>query len=322
MSASAPIDRNLAMELVRVTEAAALAAARHLGGGDEQAVDQAAAGAMEAYLTRMPIAGTLVIGDGPADMDGFLRDGQQVGTGNGSPADIGLQPVEGAAIVARGGENAIAVAAASETGGMLDLPPLYMEKIAAGPAAAQAEIDLDLPVADNLQRIAQARAMDVGDLVVCILDRPRHAKLIGEARQAGARVRLIRDGDVSAVVATTEPDSGIDVYLGVGGAREGVLSAAALRCVGGIMQGRLVIRSRDDEQLTRQAGIDDPGRKYSVTDMIGGDVMFAATGITDGTLLDGVRRTAVGAVTHSLSMRSLSGTVRYVEARHDFSRKP
>lgn len=316
------VDRNLALEMVRVTEAAALAASRFLGSGDEQAVDRAAAMAMENCLGQLPVNGRLVIGEGPAQTAEQLGDGTLVGDPEDLTVDIGLHPVEGATIVARGGENAIAVAAVCESGSMLDLPPLYMEKIATGPAAANIALDLDRPVAENLALIAQARDMETGDLVVCILDRPRHGRLIGDVRAAGARVRLIRDGDVSAVVATTEAESGIDVYMGMGGAREGVLAAAALRCTGGAMLGRLVCRNRDEEDLARQSGIDDLGRIYGIDDMVGQDIMFAATGITDGTLLDGVRHTARGATTHSLSMRSRSGTLRYVRARHDFSRKP
>lgn len=315
------IDRNLALEMVRVTEAAALAASGFLGGGDEQAVDRAAAEAMETYLSLLPFSGRLVIGDGSSIAGERLASGSMVGNQDVQTVDIGLHPVEGAGIVARGGENAISVAAVCETGGMLDLPPLYMEKIAAGPAAREAGLDLDRPVAENLNLIATARDMDIRDLVVCILDRPRHGRLVGEVREAGARVRLIRDGDVSAVVATTEEDSGINVYMGMGGAREGVLAAAALRCTGGVMLGRLVCRNRDEETLARQWGIEDLKRVYGIDDMVGQDIMFAATGITDGTLLDGVRRTPHGATTHSLSMRSRSGTLRDVRARHDFSRK-
>jgi fructose-1,6-bisphosphatase II / sedoheptulose-1,7-bisphosphatase len=317
---TAAIDRNLALEAVRVTEAAALAASRLMGRGDEKAADEAAARAMHNALRSLAIDGTVRIGEGAKDEAGKLYVGEKVGTGLGPKVDVALRPLEGISIIARGGHNALSVIAMAEDGGFLAVPGIYMDKIAVGGGLPDGIVDLDQEPAKNLKALAKARGVAVGDLVVCILDRPRHAQLIAKVREAGARIRLILDGDVSGAVATTRPDSGVDIYMGIGGAPQGVLAAAALACAGGQMQGRLVFRSDADRAAARAAGIDEPERKYTVADMASGNVTFAATGVTGGPLLQGVRRSNHGLVTHSLVMRSKTGTLRYVEAHHDFSR--
>ncbi len=314
------IDRNLALELVRVTEAAALAASRLMGRGDEKAADQAAVDAMRRAFDTVAIDGTVVIGEGERDEAPMLYIGEKVGCG-GMKADIALDPLEGTTITAKGGNNALAVVALAEAGNFLNAPDVYMDKIAVGGGLPEGIVDLDASPAENLREVAKAKGMAVSDLVVCILDRPRHAELIRAVREAGARIMLISDGDVSGVIATSQPDSGIDVYMGSGGAPEGVLAAAALRCIGGQIQGRLLFRTEEEKQRARKLGITDLNRKYSTEDMARGDVMFAATGVTNGAMLRGVRRFGGGAITHSLVMRSKSGTVRYIEAHHNFTRK-
>ncbi|MFQ5776009.1 MAG: fructose-bisphosphatase class II family protein, partial [Kiloniellaceae bacterium] len=246
--------------------------------------------------------------------------GEKVGSG-GPPIDIALDPLEGTTITAKGGHNALAVIAMAEQGGCLNAPDTYMNKIAVGGGLPDDVVDLDEDPAVNLKNLAKAREVDVSDLVVCILDRPRHNELIAKVREAGARIMLIGDGDVSGVIATSRPDSGVDIYMGVGGAPEGVLAAAALRCIGGQFQGRLVFRNDDERARARRCGITDFDRKYTLHELAGGDVMFAATGVTDGTMLRGVRRYHGGATTHSMVMRSKSGTVRIVEAHHNFKLK-
>jgi fructose-1,6-bisphosphatase II / sedoheptulose-1,7-bisphosphatase len=310
------LERNLALETVRVTEAAALSAARLMGRGDEKAADQAAVDAMRKALNSLNIAGTVVIGEGERDEAPMLYIGETVGSGEGPKVDIALDPLEGTTITAKGGANALAVIAMAEAGNFLNAPDVYMDKIAVGPGLPTGVVDLDGAPGDNLKNLAQAKKCAVADLLVCILDRPRHADLIAKVRASGARIMLISDGDVSGVIATAQPDSGVDIYMGSGGAPEGVLAAAALRCIGGQMQGRLLFRNDDEKGRARKLGITDLNKKYSMLDMAKGNVMFAATGVTNGAMLKGVRRVPGGAVTHSLVMRSKSGTVRYVEAHH------
>ncbi len=321
MAGNSKMDRNLALEAVRVTEAAALSASRLMGRGDEKAADQAAVDAMRQALNSLAIEGTVVIGEGERDEAPMLFIGEKVGTGQGPKIDIALDPLEGTTITAKGGANALAVLAMADDGGFLNAPDVYMEKIAVGGGLPDGVVDIDTSPAENLRNLAKAKKADIADLVVCILDRPRHAELIGAVREAGARIMLIGDGDVSGVIATSDPETGIDIYMGSGGAPEGVLAAAALRCIGGQMQGRLLFRNDDERGRARRLGITDLDRKYDLLDMAHGDVMFAATGVTNGSMLKGVRRFPGGAFTHSVVMRSKTGTVRRVEADHDFTRK-
>jgi fructose-1,6-bisphosphatase II / sedoheptulose-1,7-bisphosphatase len=321
MAEQSGMDRNLALEAVRVTEAAALSASRLMGRGDEKAADQAAVDAMRKALNSLSIEGTVVIGEGERDEAPMLYIGEEVGLGNGPKIDIALDPLEGTTITAKGGQNALAVIAMAEEGGFLNAPDVYMDKIAIGGGLPSDLVDLDQTPADNLKALAKAKKVDVEDVVACILDRPRHADLIGAVRSSGARIQLISDGDVSGVIATTLPESGVDIYIGSGGAPEGVLAAAALRSIGGQMQGRLLFRNDDERARATKWGIEDFDRKYNLLDLASGDVMFAATGVTDGSMLRGVRRFSGGAMTHSIVMRSRTGTVRMIEAKHDFTRK-
>ena len=320
MPVSSIMARNLALEAVRVTEAAALAASRLMGRGDEKAADQAAVDAMRRWLNNLAIDGTVVIGEGERDQAPMLFIGEKVGAG-GPKIDIALDPLEGTTITAKGGPNALAVIAMAEEGSFLHAPDVYMDKIAVGGGLPAGLVDLDAEPAENLKNLAKALGVEVGDIVACILDRPRHAELIAKVRAAGARIALISDGDVSGVIATARPGSGVDIYLGSGGAPEGVLAAAALRSIGGQMQARLLFRNDDERGRARRAGITDLNRKYELLDLAKGDVMFAATGVTDGSMLRGVRRFRNGAVTHSMVMRSKTGTVRVMEAHHNFERK-
>ncbi len=314
------MDRNLALEAVRVTEAAALAASRFMGRGDERAADEAAVNAMREALASLSIDGTVRIGEGERDEAPMLYIGEKVGAG-GPPIDIAVDPLEGTTITAKGGQNALAVLAMGQEGSFLNAPDTYMDKIAVGADLPEGVVDLDETPEVNLANLAEAKQMEVSDLVVCILDRPRHAELISRIREAGARIVLIGDGDVSGVIATSRRDSGVNMYWGVGGAPEGVRAAAALRCIGGQFQGRLVFRNDDERERALSCGITDFDRKYDLHELAGGDVMFAATGVTDGNMLKGVRRFAGGASTHSVVMRSKTGTVRVVDATHNFSRK-
>ena len=314
------MDRNLALEAVRVTEAAALAASKLMGRGDEKMADQAAVDAMRTTLNSLAIEGTVVIGEGERDEAPMLYIGEKVGSG-GPKIDIALDPLEGTTITAKGLPNSLAVMAMAEHGGFLNAPDVYMDKIAVGGGLPEGIVDLDKSVAQNLNDLAKAKKLDVNDLVVCILDRPRHSELIARVREAGARIMLIGDGDVSGVIATSTGDSGIDIYMGSGGAPEGVLAAAALRAIGGQIQGRLLFRNDDEKARAKKWGITDLNRKYSMTDMAKGDVMFAATGVTSGSMLKGVRRFHDGAETHSIVMRSKTGTVRWVSARHNYTVK-
>ena len=315
------MDRNLALEVVRVTEAAALAASKLMGRGDEKMADQAAVDAMRTTLNSLAIEGTIVIGEGERDEAPMLYIGETVGLGRGPKIDIALDPLEGTTITAKGLPNALTVIAMADHGGFLNAPDVYMDKIAVGGGLPDGIVDLDKTPAQNLKDLAKAKKVELSDLVVCILDRPRHAELIAKVREAGARIVLIGDGDVSGVIATSTGDSGIDVYMGSGGAPEGVLAAAALRCIGGQFQGRLLFRNDDEKGRARRLGITDLNRKYSMMDLAKGDVMFAATGVTNGSMLKGVRRFQNGAETHSIVMRSKTGTVRWISAHHNFSIK-
>lgn len=322
MSDTSIADRNLAMEAVRVTEAAALAGSRFMGRGDERVADEAALDAMHAALASLAIEGTVRIGEGLEGEVAKLYVGEKVGSGAGLKMDVAAMALEGPTIIAKGEPNGLSVIALTEQDGFLDVPAIYMDKIAIGAGLPADLVDLDETPDKNLRALAKAKGAEVGDMVACILDRPRHADLIAKTREAGARIMLIRDGDVSGVIATTWPEAGVDIYLGIGGAPQGVLAAAALNCVGGQMQGRLVVRGNEDKALCARHGIAETDRKYGVADMAAGAATFAATGVTGGHLLAGVRGHREGAVTHSVVMRSKSGTVRYIEAHHDFTRRP
>jgi fructose-1,6-bisphosphatase II len=317
------MDRNLALEVVRVTEAAALASARLMGRGDRNGADQAAVEAMRKAFNDIAIDGEVVIGEGERDEAPMLYIGEKVGRcRDGDVAiEIAVDPLEGTNLCATGGPNAISVIAMGEKGKLLHAPDTYMEKIAVGPGAKGA-IDLRRPPAENLRRVADALGKYVEDLTVVILDRPRHERLVHEVREAGARIKLIGDGDVAGALNTCFPDSGVDVLMGIGGAPEGVISAAAMRCVGGELQGRLAFRSDEERARARKYGMKDLDKIMTAEELAGGSVMFAATGVTDGDFLKGVRFTGEGARTHSVVMRSKTGTVRYIETVHHFTRSP
>jgi len=314
------VDRNLALEAVRVTEAAALSCARLAGRGDETAADQAAVDAMRRAFNALSIDGTIVIGEGERDEAPMLYIGEKVGAG-GPQVDIALDPLEGTTICANGAPNALAVIAMAEHGNFLHSPDTYMDKIAVGPAG-KGIVDLDKTPTQNLNALAEAKQCKVEDLTVIILYRPRHEALIKEVREAGARIRLIGDGDVSAAIATTKPETGIDLLMGIGGAPEGVLAAAALRCVGGDMQGRLKPRNDGEIERAKKMGIKDINKKFSIEELAAGDVMFAATGVTDGDYLQGVHFFPGGATTQSVVMRSSTRTIRIINATHYFEHKP
>ena len=318
------MDRNLALEFVRITEAAALASARFMGRGDEKAADQAAVDAMRRAFDSVSIDGTVVIGEGERDEAPMLYIGEKVGRkSSDNPAiDIALDPLEGTTICAKGGVGAISVIAVAESGNFLHAPDVYMDKIACGPKARGA-IRIDQTVEQNVQAVAKSLQKDISELTVVILDRPRHEDLIQKVRKMGARIRLIGDGDVSAGIATSWEDSGIDLLLGTGGAPEGVITAAALKCLGGDFQGRLVFRNEDEKMRARKMGIEDFSRCYNLEDLARGSVMFCATGITDGPMLRGVRiMSGHKAMTHSMVMRSKTGTIRRIEAEHNLNLKP
>src|SRR6478735_13657 len=314
------MDRNLALEFVRVTEAAALSAARWVGRGDENAADHAAVESMRRAFEPMQIDATIVIGEGERDEAPMLYIGEKVGKG-GPKIDIACDPLEGTSITAKGGSEALAVIAAAEHGNFLHAPDTYMKKLAVGPAA-RGVIDINETPTWNLQRIAKAMDKKIEDLTVIILDRPRHQELIGEVRQAGACIRLIGDGDVSAAIATADAGTGVDVLMGVGGAPEGVIAAAALRCLGGEIQGVLQFRKDSEKTRAQAMGITDFNRVYGIEDLAKGNVMFIATGVTNGSYLRGVRYTPYGATTHSIVMRSQTGTIREIVSRHHFATKP
>jgi len=314
---STGLDRILTLELVRVSERAAVAAARLRGRGDEKAADQVAVDAMRSELNHLAIKGTVVIGEGERDEAPMLYIGEEVGTGDGPEVDIALDPLEGTTIAAKNLPNSLAVIAIAEKGTLLNAPDVYMDKIAIGPGYPDGVISLDRSPAENVARVAKAKGVDITEITACILDRPRHQKLIDEVRATGAAIRLIGDGDVAAVIHTTDPqETGIDIYMGTGGAPEGVLAAAALRCTGGQMQGRLILDTPEKVERARKMGVKDPNAIYRVHDMASGDVLFAATGVTDGNMLSGVRFTKTFIETHTIVMRSSSRTVREIIAKH------
>lgn len=316
----AVMDRNMAIEAVRVTEAGAIAAAKWVGRGVEKEADAAAVDAMRTALNRLNIDGTVVIGEGERDEAPMLYIGEKVGAG-GPKIDIALDPLEGTTLTAKANANAMAVLALAPDGDFLNAPDVYMEKIAIGGGYEDGLIDIAASPQENLARLAKAKDVDVSALTVCILDRPRHEELIAAVRGAGARIFLITDGDIFGVMETSDPDSRVDMYLGSGGAPEGVLAAAALQSIGGQMQGKLLFRNDVEIGRARNLGIEDLDRVYHLDDLASGDVIFAATGVTDGAMLDGVHRTAGVAKTHSIVMRSITGTVREVITKHNFDRK-
>jgi fructose-1,6-bisphosphatase II / sedoheptulose-1,7-bisphosphatase len=316
VSASHNLDRVLVLEMVRVTEAAAIAASTMIGRGDEKAADAAAVEAMRAALNTLDIDGTVVIGEGERDEAPMLYIGEKVGTGQGASIDIALDPLEGTTITAKAGPNALAVLAIAEKGCLLNAPDVYMDKLAVGPGYPEGVIDLDRSPAENVRAVAAAKSVQPNEIIACVLDRPRHEKIIAELRSVGCGIMLIPDGDVAGVIATTNPDTTIDIYMGSGGAPEGVLAAAALRCVGGQFKGRLLFRNDDERARARKWGIDDLDRVYDLNDLAKGDCIFAATGVTDGSLLEGVKRRKGCMTTESVVMRASSGTVRWVKGEH------
>jgi fructose-1,6-bisphosphatase II / sedoheptulose-1,7-bisphosphatase len=309
------LDRAFALEAVRVTEAAAIAAAKQIGRGDEHEADQAAVAAMRIAFNSLPIDGTVRIGEGERDEAPMLYIGEKVGSG-GLAVDIALDPLEGTTLTAKALPNALAVMAMAEPGTLLNAPDTYMDKIAVGPGYAEGVIDLDAEPGENIRRLAKAKGVPASEITALVLDRPRHAGIIESVRKAGAAVRLITDGDVAGVIATTDPQTGVDIYLGQGGAPEGVLAAAALRCVGGQMQTRLVFRNNDERERAAKFGITDFNRKYGLTDLVSGDAIFAATGVTDGSMLAGVHIAGDFITTESIVMRSATHTVRWVKGKH------
>lgn len=310
------LERVLVLEVARVTEAAAIAAARLRGRGNEKAADKAAVDAMRRELALLNIQGTVVIGEGEMDEAPMLFIGETVGSGEGPEVDIAVDPLEGTTICAKSMPNALAVLAISEKGGLLNAPDMYMDKIAVGPGYPPGIVDLDKSPADNIRDLAKAKGVPVGEITACILDRPRHADLIKAVRDAGAAVRLIPDGDIAGVIWTTDAqETGIDIYLGSGGAPEGVLAAAAMRCVGGQIQGRLKPSNDDERVRAAKMGITDINRKFNLEDMASADVIFSATGVTDGSLLDGVHFRGDFAETETVVMRSKTGTVRRIKTR-------
>ena len=315
---STVLERVLVLEMVRVTEAAAIAASELIGRGDEKAADAAAVEAMRKAFDTLYMDGTVVIGEGERDEAPMLYIGEKVGgaPGKGPKIDIALDPLEGTTITAKAGPNALAVLAAAEEGCLLNAPDTYMDKIAVGPGYPEGIISLEKSVTENVQAVAGAKGVDPKDIIVCVLDRPRHADIIAELRGLGCGVVLIGDGDVAGVIATTDPDTTIDMYMGQGGAPEGVLAAAALRCVGGQFNGRLVFRNEDEKGRARRLGITDFDRIYKLEDLARGDCIFAATGVTSGSLLDGVKRLRGKMTTESVVMRASSGTVRWIKGEH------
>jgi len=315
-SAKTVLNRVYTIEIARVTEAAAIASARLNGRGDEKAADKAAVDAMREALAKLSFRGTVVIGEGEMDEAPMLYIGEQLGSGEGPEVDIAVDPLEGTTICAKSMPNALAVLAISEKGGLLNAPDMYMDKIAIGPGYPQGIVDLDASPRDNLAALAGAKGVEISDLMACILDRSRHAKLIAEVRAAGAGIQLIPAGDIAGVIwAADSEKSGVDIYLGSGGAPEGVLAAAALRCIGGQMQARLKPMNNDETRRAAKMGIDDIGRKFELPDMAGGDVIFSATGVTDGSLLKGVHFRKGFALSETLVMRAASGTVRRIQTK-------
>jgi len=311
------IDRSLTLELVRVTERAAIAAAGWRGKGDEKAADKAAVEAMRSEMERVHIAGRIVIGEGERDEAPMLYIGETVGAGDGPEVDIAVDPLEGTTLCAKNQPDSLCVLALAERGGLLNAPDVYMHKIAIGGGYAADTVDLDASPGDNVKALAQAKGVPVAEITACVLDRPRHADLIEALRISGAAVKLISDGDIAGIIhATNTEDTGIDIYLGSGGAPEGVLAAAALRCVGGQMQARLILDTPEKRERSLRMGITDPNRKYGVQDLASGDVLFAATGVTDGSMLSGVKLRRNTVTTSTIVMRSWSHTVRWITAQH------
>ncbi len=315
------MNRNLALEFIRVTEMAAIASARLMGRGDEKAADQAAVDAMRVMLDSVECDATVVIGEGERDEAPMLYIGEKVGSGRGPELEIALDPLEGTTVCATGGYNSISVMAIAEKGGLLHAPDTYMLKIACG-REGKGLIDINESAKENLRRLADAKKCRVADLTAIILDRPRHKELIQEVRDAGARIQLIGDGDVSAAIACCDPNSGVDILFGIGGAPEGVISAAALRCMGGDFQGILKPRNEEEVKRALKMGIPDINKVFKIDELARGNVMFCATGVTSGNFLPGVKFKSWGAITHSIVMRSASGTVRRIEAEHHFDTKP
>ena len=311
------LDRQLTMELGRVTEAAAVAAHAWVGRGDEKAADQAAVDAMRRELNYLPIQGVVRIGEGERDEAPMLYIGEEVGTGIGPKLDVALDPLEGTTICAKNTPNSLAVIALARTGNLLYAPDVYMDKIAIGPGFSAGIIDLEAPASDNIRALAKEKDVKPEHIRACVLDRPRHAAIIEDIRSTGASVRLIGDGDVAGIIHTTDPDeTGIDIYIGQGGAPEGVLAAAALRCTGGQMLGRLVIKNEEQRERTQSMGIADVNQIFSMEEMAKGDVLFAATGVTDGNMLKGVKVNRDNIVTDTVVMRSSTGTIRYIKGVH------
>jgi fructose-1,6-bisphosphatase II / sedoheptulose-1,7-bisphosphatase len=311
------LERILSIEIVRVTERAAVSSARLRGRGNEKAADQAAVDAMRRELNKLPIDGTVVIGEGERDEAPMLFIGETVGTKTGPRVDIAVDPLEGTTLCAKNMPGAIATVAMAEAGTLLNAPDVYMEKIAIGPGYPKGVVDLDAPPGENIARLAKAKGVNPEHITALLLDRPRHADMIAAVRKAGASVSLITDGDVAGVIHTAEPGStGIDIYLGIGGAPEGVLAAAALRCIGGQMQTRLVLDTEERRERAAKMGIKDPRKKYNIEDMVKGDCLFAATGVTDGAMLRGVKFGKDIIETETVVMRSVTGTVRRITAQH------
>ena len=314
------LDRNLALEAVRVTEAAALSSSLYMGRGNEKLADQAAVNAMREFLNNLAISGEVVIGEGERDKAPMLYIGEKVGMG-GPKVDIALDPLEGTTITAHGGENALSVLAMAQEGGFLHAPDIYMQKIAYGKNYEGLEIDPEQPSENIVKIFSKYSGIKIENIVVCILDRPRHIELIKKIRATGARIKLIHDGDVSAVIATSIEDSGVDIYMGTGGSPEGVLAAAALRCIGGKIYSKLIFENDEQIERSKDMGISDPKKFYNTNDLASGNVMFSATGVTDGTLLKGVLIKNEIANTHSVVMRSKTKTLRYVSASHNLNVK-
>jgi fructose-1,6-bisphosphatase II / sedoheptulose-1,7-bisphosphatase len=310
------LERILTLELARVTEAAAIASYDQVGRGNEHDADRAAVDAMRRALNQCNFDGTVVIGEGERDEAPMLFIGEKVGTGKGPKVDIALDPLEGTTLTAKAMANALAVVAVAEGGSLLHAPDTYMDKIAIGGGYPEGIVDLDADPRDNILALARAKGVRPQEIKACILDRPRHADIIAKVREAGAAVALISDGDIAGVIHTSDPETGIDIYMGQGGAPEGVLAAAALRCVGGQIQGRLVFRNDDERGRAARIGIKDFNRKYSTLDLASGDVMFAATGVTDGSMLRGIHRSGRFMTSETIVMRSKTGTVRWIRARH------
>jgi fructose-1,6-bisphosphatase II / sedoheptulose-1,7-bisphosphatase len=311
------LDRILTLELVRVAERAAVAAAHLRGKGDEKAADQVAVDAMRKELNNLSMKGRVVIGEGERDEAPMLYIGEEVGNGDGPEIDIALDPLEGTTICAKNQPNSLAVIALAERGNLLYAPDVYMDKIAIGPGYPEGIIDITASPADNISALAKAKGVEVSQITACIMDRPRHAALIEAVRETGAAIRLIGDGDVAGVIHTTDPEeTGIDIYIGIGGAPEGVLAAAALRCTGGQMQGRLILDSPEKVARAQKMGVEDPDKIYRHDEMAKGDVLFAATGVTDGNMMQGVRFKGDEAITETIVMRASTGTVRFIRAKH------